>query len=188
MQFRITLKNNKIRSYYVISALIVILHVAVFSFLLFSEKYFYDAVVSLFLLLLYLGMRFYMTRRSNSRFYIDQLIYLILAGSWLVMRNYELVAICLLLGILYHFSIQKIQFLFTSEFIKKTNFPATTYSWDEVNNVILRDSILTVDFTSNKLLQCEIDDDNNINEREFNLFAKKQLHEPTFEEEEIESN
>ncbi len=187
MQFRITLKNNKVRSYYIISALIAILHIAVFSFLLFSEKYFYDAVVSLFLLLLYLGMRFYMTRKSNGRFYIDQLTYLILAGSWLVMRNYELVAICIVLGILYHFSVQKIQFLFTNKCIRKTNFPAITYSWETVDNVVLRDNILTIDFSDNRMIQCEIDDDNNINEREFNIFVKEQLHEPTFREEKIDS-
>jgi len=188
MQFRIALKNSKVKSYYLISALIVGLHIAVFILLLFSEKYFYDAVVSLFLLLLYLGLRFYVTRRDGTRFYIDQLTYLILAGSWLVMHNAELVAICLLLGILYHFSVQKIQFLFTTRFIRKTNFPPVTYSWDRMDNVVLRDGVLTIDFNNNKLIQAEIDEDCQVNEREFNLFVKRQLHEPTFQEENVESN
>ena len=175
MQFQVTLKNSKTRSYHLITALIVVIHLAAFVFLLFSNNFFFNAFVSLFLLVLYLLIRFYMAWKYKTIFYADPLTYFILAGSWLAIRNYELMVICIALGVLYYFSLQKIQFLFTEKGIRKINFPSAEYAWDELDNVILRDNILTIDFTNNKLIQCEIDDDSEINERQFNQFIKDQL-------------
>src|SRR5262249_2901657 len=120
MQFTVAIKNPKIRSYYLITSIIVFIHVIVFALLLFSEKYLRDSFGCLFLLVLYLSMRIYISRKNKTRFYIDQIAYLILAASWLAMRNYELMAICVALGILYHFSLQKIRFVFTEQSVKKT--------------------------------------------------------------------
>lgn len=175
MQFAVAIKNPKTRFYYLITSIIVFIHVIVFVFLLFSDKYSHDSFGCLFLLVLYLVMRLYISRKNKIRFYIDQIAYLILAASWLAMRNYELMAICIALGVLYHFSLQKIRFVFTESSFRKTNFPSVEYAWKDVENVILRDDILTIDFKNNKLIQCEIDEDTSINEREFNHFAIEQL-------------
>jgi hypothetical protein len=52
------------------------------------------------------------------------------------------------------------------------------YRWSDLNNVVLRDGLLTVDFKNNRLIQREIDDDedeDNADEDEFNLFCREQL-------------
>lgn len=50
------------------------------------------------------------------------------------------------------------------------------YSWSEIDNVVLKDGLLTIDFKNNKLFQKEIDSgENEASEMEFNLWAGRQL-------------
>ncbi len=52
-----------------------------------------------------------------------------------------------------------------------------TVDWNEVNNVILKDGLLTIDFKNNKLFQQLIlNFDEDINEKEFNDFCMQQLN------------
>lgn len=106
---------------------------------------------------------------------MDEVAFFILTGCWVVLKNYPIAGCSLLMGILFHFSLQKLQFVFNNIFIKKTNFPAVEYQWNQMSNVMLRDSILTLDFNNNKLIQIEVDNETNINEVEFNEFAQQQL-------------
>jgi hypothetical protein len=47
-----------------------------------------------------------------------------------------------------------------------------------LNNAILKDGILTIDFKNNRVLQAEIEDRmNDVNEVEFNDFCRQQLKE-----------
>ena len=54
------------------------------------------------------------------------------------------------------------------------NFPQKEYSWEMLDNVMLRDNILTIDLKNNTLIQLEIE--SNINEIQFNEFAQQQLN------------
>ena len=69
---------------------------------------------------------------------------------------------------------QKSIYEFEPSFIKQRNFPWKKYQWRQLNNVILKDNLLTIDFKNNRLLQAEITNDD-INEKQFNNFAKEQL-------------
>ena len=52
-----------------------------------------------------------------------------------------------------------------------------TIDWSEVNNVILKDGLLTIDLRNNKLFQQLIlNADDHINEKEFNDFCRQQLN------------
>jgi hypothetical protein len=51
-------------------------------------------------------------------------------------------------------------------------FGSKTHGWSEINNLILKDGILTVDFASNKLLQAEIAAESfDIDEKLFNRYC-----------------
>ena len=171
--YQIVLKNYKIKSYRFIALLVVFSNLAVFLFLLFSDKYFYDAAASLFLIAVYCLYRFYIAKKNKSGFYMDVVSFFILAGCWVALHNYAIVAVCALMGMLYHFSLQKLLFVFNNASVKKMNFPSSEYQWSGFSNVMLRDNILTLDFNNNKLIQCEIEND--INEVEFNEFAQQQI-------------
>ena len=52
------------------------------------------------------------------------------------------------------------------------------YKWSQLNNVMLKDGMLTMDFANNRILQREIEEDNeedDASEEEFNLFCREQL-------------
>ena len=51
------------------------------------------------------------------------------------------------------------------------------YSWNQFNNIILKDNLLTLDFKNNLLLQLEPDTTATTNEQSFNDFCKKYLFE-----------
>ena len=62
---------------------------------------------------------------------------------------------------------------FDSTEIVVNSFPKKVYSWNELNNVVLKDGLLTIDFKNNKLYQKEVDAEVSKQvETEFNSFAK----------------
>ena len=174
-QFEIILKNDKIKSYRSIALFILLLNVAVFIFLLFYDRYRYEAASAILLIGIYIFMRLYFIRKYNQGNYLDQVLLFVLAGCWFGMQNYFLVFLLVILGILYHLSLQKLLFVFTTDKISKMNFPGKDFDWNMFNNVILKDNILTLDFKNNRLIQAEIDKSHEINERQFNSFAQSQL-------------
>lgn len=60
--------------------------------------------------------------------------------------------------------------------IVQNSFPKKTNTWREVNNVILKDGLLTIDFKNNQLIQKEVDAEVTEQvEKEFNEFATEQI-------------
>lgn len=65
---------------------------------------------------------------------------------------------------------------FNEEGIVVNSIPKKEYGWNELNNVVLKDNILTIDFKNNKLIQKEIESDaSRQEENEFNTFCKNRL-------------
>jgi hypothetical protein len=52
------------------------------------------------------------------------------------------------------------------------------YQWSQFSNIVLKDGLLTLDFTSNRLLQREIEDEeeSEADEDEFNQYCRQQLN------------
>ena len=131
-QFEIILKNDKIKSYKFIALLMVLLNIAVFIYLLIAGIHFYEASAALLLSGLYLVYLIYAAKKNKRAFFINEITFFILAGCWLALQNYVIAIACATLGILYHLSLQKIQFVFNDNFIKKINFPRKEYPWENV--------------------------------------------------------
>jgi len=174
-QFDIILQNDKIKSYRSIALIILLLNLAIFIFLLFFDQYRYESASAILLVGIYIFMRLYFIRKYGQGNYLDQVILFVLAGCWLGLQNYFMVISLVVLGALYHLSLQKLQLVFTKEKIVKMNFPVKEFQWNSLNNVILKDNILTLDFKDNKLIQAEIERSQNINEQQFNSFVQSQL-------------
>ena len=68
---------------------------------------------------------------------------------------------------------------FSTEEISFNSLPRKVLKWSEVTNVLIKDSLITIDQKNNKLFQKEIEGyvTNDI-EREFNEFALKQMQKP----------
>jgi hypothetical protein len=58
-----------------------------------------------------------------------------------------------------------------------TTFSSRVVGWNQLNNVILRNDLLTVDFKNNKILQLEVlDNIPDIKEDEINGFCRSRLN------------
>ena len=174
-QFEIILKNDKLKSYRAIALIILLLNMAIFTFLLFFDSYRYLASSAIFLVGIYIYMRMYFIKKNKHGNYLDEIIFFVLAGCWIEMHNYLLVAVLIGLGTLYHLALQELKFVFTAEKVIKLNFPKKEFEWVLFSNVMLKDNILTLDFKNNKLIQAEIEKSQNIDETDFNLFVQSQL-------------
>ena len=76
---------------------------------------------------------------------------------------------------MFRLALQKLQFIFNIDVVKKENFPKKEFGLNTFSNVMLKDNMLTLDFKNNKILQAEIESALNINEEEFNSFACTQI-------------
>ena len=176
-KFEIEIKNEKIKSYRIITLLIVILNTLFFISLIFRTNQIRSALISLGFILLYTVYRFYISQKNKQSFFFDEWIYFLLMILW-VNDNILLAIANLVLFLLYTISIQKIIYNFDSSLIKQKNFPWKKYQWNELSNVIIKDGLLTMDFKNNKLIQGEIVNDE-INEEGFNEFAKRSPSPPS---------
>lgn len=53
------------------------------------------------------------------------------------------------------------------------SFPKKRYTWNELNNVVLKDGLLTIDFKNNKMLQRLVDSEVDVKvEEEFTAYAR----------------
>ncbi len=171
-KFEVEIKNEKIKSYRMITMLIVILNSLFFIFLLFDNSQRKNALISLGFMLAFTGYRFYLSKKNNEPFFFNEWIFFLLMILWV--DNYLIAIICMLLFLLYTIALQKLRYNFDSFIIEQKKFPWKKYKWNELRNVILKDNMLTMDFKNNKLMQAEIVNAD-INESQFNAFAKRQL-------------
>lgn len=110
-----------------------------------------------------------------ARYRYDKEIYyskaLLIAGLvWTKMPYAEwLVVVFALLAILEYQAKLSPEIGFSPDRIVFNNLFRKKYSWNEIDQVILKDGLLTIDFRNNKLFQKEIDSgENEASEQEFN--------------------
>lgn len=66
---------------------------------------------------------------------------------------------------------------FTKEKIVRNSLPKKIYEWVEIENVIIRDGLFTMDLRNNKIIQKELDEPvSKEMENEFNEYCKEMLH------------
>ena len=120
-KFEIEIKNEKIKSYKIITLLIVILNSLFFIFLIFKTSQSKSALISIGFVLFYTVYRFYISKKNKQSFFFDEWIYFLLMILW-VNDNILLAITNLVLFLLYTISIQKIIYVFDSSLIKQKNF------------------------------------------------------------------
>lgn len=104
---------------------------------------------------------------------------LMIAFSFFWMRfgaNWAFVA-NILLWFLYTVSRRKLAITVSDDGVSYPSFPKKELGWSELNNVILKDDLLTIDCKNNKLYQQLIkDSEQYAEEKEFNDFCRNQLN------------
>ena len=117
-------------------------------------------------------MRFSKEQKNKPRLYI---FFLIIILGWINTRVYWWMAIpIVVLMILDEIARRDFVVKVFADKIFYPSFPYRAIKWDELSNVILKDTILTIDFKNNKIIQHEVL--NEADEKEFNNFCKEQLN------------
>ncbi|MBA2248861.1 MAG: hypothetical protein H0W12_01560 [Chitinophagaceae bacterium] len=173
-EFEIILANEKIKSYRFITLIVLLFHLLFFMYLLFDEKLRGYSFLSLVIISIYLILFKFLQQRNHKAFYFNSTVYIFFALFWIETGNVWLFIISLMLGILYHISLQKIKLIINTTGIFKVNLPKKKYAWQLFDNVILKDNFLTLNFKNNHFIQGEIE--NKVDENAFNLFAVAQLN------------
>jgi hypothetical protein len=66
---------------------------------------------------------------------------------------------------------------FSKEKVVRNTFPSKTYQWYEIDNVLIRDNLFTLDLRNNKIIQKELDEPVSEDlEKEFNEYCRQQLY------------
>lgn len=184
MNYNFTLIDNNAKAYRLFTWFLFLLHIAIAGLMVVNAS---DKAVktSLFVLAgfyILIAILYFFTRKQKHAFEIFSFTMpLFYAAFW--MKHVGLIA----------FFVFSALFLFVNFVNKKKAglqvsdtgvqlkgiFKAIEYSWADIDNLVLKDGLLTVDFTSNKLLQCEVAADKSpVDENEFNRFCKIYLNKP----------
>ena len=116
---------------------------------------------------------FFSKRNSQFRsfFFIGNMMFL--GIFWINSHIVWLGLILIITALLYRIAQRKLAIVITDERISYPTFPPLVIQWNELNDILLKDGILTIDFINDKLIQHEITEI--INEQDFNDFCTGRL-------------
>lgn len=174
-KYEIVLLNKKAKIYSTISWLIIALNFFAFVYIGISgsaKSTLYSIAGSVILLIIFILQVLY--NKIKNQF---KPVFGFIIVTWLFMGFYWPAVINALLFIFYTISTRRLAVAINEDGIIYPSFPKKIVGWNDLNNLILKDGLLTIDFKNNKLAQAEInvDDDNALNEQEFNDFCRNYL-------------
>ena len=179
-QFEIILKNEKYRLYDRFAIFIFLLNTAgiIFTFFLTGRTSIENAAGIITLLSLIAALIIYTgTYPKIKKEYYFLFATLFASLYWILLGIWWLGVLMALLASLYIFSKKKPVVYISLQQIKYPSFPVRTIQWQQLNNLILKEGLLTIDFKNNKFIQQTIEENNNsINEQDFNDFCQQQLN------------
>lgn len=120
--------------------------------------------------LIFLFLFFYY-RKTQHRFGLEVFFIMCISIS-ASQSEYALTGISFLFFLLYLLSVKTKLVCIGDEHILYPSFPKRTIKWNDLNNIILKDGLLTIDLKNNKIIQQLVDESaNTIKEPEFNKFC-----------------
>ena len=181
MNYNFSLKDNNAKSFRMFIWFLFFLHIiAACVFALNSTEQ--GVKISVYILLgfyaLISGFYYFLRTRKSALETFSLILALLYANFWF--QHVGIIAVLIFAAVYILASViqgKKTTVLIAESGIHLTRvFKTVDFSWGAMDNVILKDNLLTLDFTSNKILQVEISEANKItDESEFNQFCQQQL-------------
>lgn len=180
-KFVFILKNEKLKNYLLISQLLVLFNLLGFVFLLINNE---EGLGKNFVLLFSISITAAYIFFAVLKFvlkkiipdFLHRIVFCLCASAWLK-EGYWLLSILLVVFVLFDIlAHRKLIVTITEKKIILPTVPKKEIEWTELNNLILKDELLTIDFKNNKLFQHIIfNSEDDIDEKEFNDFCKSRL-------------
>lgn len=176
--FVLKLPNNKAKFYDMMGWMLIIINLTSFCTLLYyldnSRERVY-AGLGIGLTIFHFGFEWFF-RKPHQKSTAIQSVLFYYAVIWLLFFHFYIIgAVSLLVAILYFIAKREMDVIVAADRISYPSFPPKNIAWTELNNVILKDGLLTIDFKNNKLIQQLIDDNTAIDENAFNQYCREQL-------------
>lgn len=181
MQYKFILKDNNQKSYNLFTWFLFFLHIiaAAVVALKYTDR---NAQLGVYILLGFYAVisivYFFFRKHKKALETFSLIMALLYANFWLK----HVGVIALIIFVLIYLFVTKVQgkktrVLFSEQGLHITRiFKTILYPWRDMDNVILKDDLLTVDFKSNKLIQAEVTEINeNVDEKKFNDFCTEYL-------------
>ncbi len=175
----ITFKNNGYKTVDRISQLMLLLAVVVFAYTLLANPLSKDSALpsGIMIVIIVWWVHCYI-RQKNGNIPYFRLALLFGAFIWYMQPNGLIISVVYLLAAILEKQVKFPQEVaFDEEEIVFNSFPKKTYQWSDLQNVVLKDNVLTIDFRNNKIIQKETDAPvSHAIETEFNGFCVNRLH------------
>jgi len=173
-KYVIILKNRKLKTYTLISWLIIGLNFLAFLYLGISG---YAGAKNLPLyaagLLFVIFLFRFISKRETVENDCLNLSFSVAIIAWIILQFYWAAVIIFILFLFEDISRRKLTVLVFEDRIVYPSFPKRIIEWKELNNMILKDGLLTIDLKSDKLFQNEILSPTS--EIDFNEFCEVQI-------------
>ena len=98
--------------------------------------------------------------------------------GWFLLPNALIIAGLFLIGALFERQVKfPYEIAFDPQGIVINTFPKKHYPWMAIQNAIIKDDVITIDFQNNKIIQKDINEPVSVNiTNEFNEFCKEQIN------------
>ncbi len=180
-QFEIVLKNEKRKFYDRFAIFLFILNgIAVCFFLARSDlqqlsQGSFPGLIILALSLFLAGLLVF-SKSARQKKYAFIIASSCIVLYWALLNHWWIALIMTVLLALYSISKRQLKVIIRNDHIFYPSFPARKFGWEKLNNILLKDGLLTIDLYNNKIIQQMIDEEKTtVNEKEFNEFCKQQL-------------
>lgn len=179
-RFRFLLKNEKLKQYHQIAFYIIFINLLAFVYIAIAttqKDIRISSIITAVILTGALAIDYFLEKLKNNEDTPYKLLAeYIIALAWLKAGFWWLALIFFILGMLYLGAKRKLLVSIFTDKILYPSLPQKHISWPELNAIILKDGLLTIDFKNNKLIQQAIDENSPVNEQEFNEFCRQQLN------------
>lgn len=178
-EYVITLRRPDYRAVDIISQLLLLLFLVFFVRYAWTMGWIHSILAVNIIPLLILGLWIYnITRPKGSIVYYR--LPLVIAGlGWLMIPNgwQWLAAVYGFLSV----AERQVKFPdeigFTADKVVRSSFPRKSYQWIDIDNVMIRDNLFTLDLRNNKMIQKELETPVSKSlQNEFNEYCRHQLH------------
>jgi hypothetical protein len=181
MQYRFILKDNNQKAYRGFTWFLFFLHLVaagVIAFNAVDKRVKLSLYILMGIYLLAFVIYYLLREKKNAWPVFSAAMALLYAGFWVIYVG----TTALLIFASVYFFVTMVQQKKTTAGVSaagvhlKRVFTTILYPWQQLDNVILKDNLLTIDFKSNKLMQAELEEgDVKTDEEGFNRFCRQQL-------------
>jgi hypothetical protein len=175
--FELILKNEKEKFYRTISWIIIITNLLVFIYLSAAGNFKkIGPLVFVLLTILALIIPFYFKNKGEKPGLAAA--FFVISLGWFNSDTYWWMGLIVFLFLIMdRVSERKLVVKISPEKVIYPSWPEKKINWNELNNLILKDGLLTVDFKNNKIIQQLIlNPSQEPDEKEFNEFCQQQLN------------